>query len=262
MIVRKTGYPQEDELVMCTVTKVHPHGVFARLDEYQNQSGMIHISEVSPGRIRNIRDYVVEGKVVICKVLRINKERGHIDLSLRRVSEGQKRNKADELKQERIAEKIIEYVGKKLKVDQRTLIEKVIKKITEKYETLYACFEDIISGEAKLEDVGVEKNIAKELTNEITTRIKPIVVEMSGELTLTSYAPDGVNVIKKAVEKAEKVSEEASIRYIGAGKYGITVKAGDYKSGEALLKKVAEAALKTIEKTPESTGEFVKIDKK
>ncbi|MEK6948847.1 MAG: S1 RNA-binding domain-containing protein, partial [Nanoarchaeota archaeon] len=60
MLLQKKGFPQEDELVLCTVTKVEFHSVFVTLDEY-GKGGMIHISEVSPGRIRNIRDFVREG---------------------------------------------------------------------------------------------------------------------------------------------------------------------------------------------------------
>ncbi len=99
MLYKREGMPEEDELVLCTVTAVHGHSVFAKLDEY-GKTGMIHISEVSPGRIRNIRDYVVEGKKIVCKVLRIDKVKGHIDLSLRRVNAGQKKNKTNEIKQE------------------------------------------------------------------------------------------------------------------------------------------------------------------
>src|SRR3989338_9154007 len=92
MLAKKSGFPEESELVQCTVTSVQSHSVFVMIDEY-GINGMIHISEVAPGRIRNIRDFVMEGKTVICKVLRVNAERGHVDLSLRRVSESQKRNK-------------------------------------------------------------------------------------------------------------------------------------------------------------------------
>ena len=129
MRVKKTGYPEEGELVLCTVTKVHSHSVFVVLEEY-DKSGMVHISEISPGRIRNIRDFVVEGKVIICKVLRIDKEKGHIDLSLRRVSESQKRMKADSIKQQQIAEKMIEFVAKELKVDSGKLVNEINEKIS------------------------------------------------------------------------------------------------------------------------------------
>jgi translation initiation factor 2 subunit 1 len=42
-----------------------------KIEEYGKQ-GLIHISEVSPGRIRNIRDFVKEGKMVVCKVIKID----------------------------------------------------------------------------------------------------------------------------------------------------------------------------------------------
>ena len=54
MLYRRENYPAEDELVLCTVTKVLNHAVFVNLDEY-DKGGLIHISEVAPGRIRNIR---------------------------------------------------------------------------------------------------------------------------------------------------------------------------------------------------------------
>ena len=108
MFYHREGFPEERELVLCTVTKVQHHSVFVRMDEFGGRSGMIHISEVSPGRIRNIRYFVKEGKIVVCQVLRINKERGYIDLSLRRVNDNQRRKKVDQLKQEQKEEKIIE----------------------------------------------------------------------------------------------------------------------------------------------------------
>ena len=72
--------------MLCIVRKILPHSVFVDLMEYNNREAMIHISEIAPGRIRNIRDFVKEGKQVVCKVLLLNRDRGTIDLSLRRVS--------------------------------------------------------------------------------------------------------------------------------------------------------------------------------
>ena len=112
MLYRREGIPEDEEIILCKVTKLFPNSVFVDILEYPGKQGMIHISEISPGRIRNIRDFVVEGKKVVCKVLGVNKERGHIDLSLRRVNENQKRIKINEIKQEQIAEKIVEMIAK------------------------------------------------------------------------------------------------------------------------------------------------------
>ena len=129
MLFKKQGFPEEGELILCTVTSVQFHSVFVELDEY-GKSGLIHISEVSPGRIRNIRDFVKEGKKVVCKVLRINEEKGYIDLSLRRVNESEKRRKIDDIKKEQNAEKIVEIAAGKIGIKTEQLYKELSEKIT------------------------------------------------------------------------------------------------------------------------------------
>ena len=145
MYYHKSGLPEESEIVMCTVTNVQHHSVFAKMEEY-GITGMIHISEISPGRIRNIRDYVKEGKVIVCKVLRVHQDRGHVDLSLRRVSEGQRREKANQLKFEQKAEKIADAVAKQLKKKGEEFYKSFAPKVLEDYEYLYLLFDEVVSG--------------------------------------------------------------------------------------------------------------------
>src|SRR3989338_11276510 len=173
MLLKKTGYPPEGELVICTITKIMPSSVFVVLDEYNNRSAMIHIAEVAPGRIRNIREYVLEGKKIVCKVLNVNKEKGYIDLSLRRVTESMRRAKADEIKQEQKAEKIIEYVARELKKKPEEIFQELHTKINTTYESLYAAFEDIAQDALDLEKIGVDKKIAEKMTAVVKEKILP-----------------------------------------------------------------------------------------
>ena len=71
------------EIVMCTVDRIVGTIVFVKIDG--NGEGSIILSEIAPGRIRNLRDYVVPKKRIVCKILRISGDR--IDLSLRRVTQ-------------------------------------------------------------------------------------------------------------------------------------------------------------------------------
>lgn len=245
MLLKKQGYPEESEIVLCTVTSVRYNSVFANLNEYAH-SGMIHISEVSPGRIRNINDYVKEGKVVICKVLRVNKERGYIDLSLRRVNEGQRRAKVNEIKKEQKAEKIIEFVAKKLKKDVKDVYQKISDKILEKYDLLYPCFEDVAEKKISLDEVNIPKEIAKELKEVIEQKIKPAEVNIKGNIKLVSYAPDGVEIIKETIKKG--MDKNIKISYVGGGNYSIKIKAPDYKTAEKILKGSTEAIIQYAEK--------------
>lgn len=256
MLLRKEGLPEDNELVICTVTAIHYHSVFVKIDEY-DKSGMVHISEISPGRIRNIRDFVKEGKKIVCKVLRVNKEKGHIDLSLRRVNEGQRKDKINEIKQEQLAEKIVEFVAKQRKVDLKQLYDEITKTIFEKYEGLFAAFDDAASGRTTLDQMGVQPEIAKQLTGVILQRIKPSEIEIGGKLLLESYEPDGVEVIKEAVKKAGK---KAELRYMGAGTFSVKVKSLEYKEAEKNLKNFVDIIASFME-SHNSTAEFTREEK-
>jgi translation initiation factor 2 subunit 1 len=259
MLLIKKGFPDEDELVMCTITKVQFHSVFANLDEY-GKGGMIHISEVSPGRIRNIRDFVKEGKKVVCKVLRINEERGHIDLSLRRVTETQKRSKVDGIKQQQKAEKILEFVAKDMKLDVKKLFEDVTNSISSKYDSLYDFFQQVVANDNVLKDANVDAKIEKKLEEAIKSRIKEVSVNIEGKLKLTSFAVDGVEVVKEALKKAIEVSkEDISIKYLGAGSYNVVINAKDYKGAEKLLKEMTDKAIGHMNDN-EGEGEFVRVE--
>jgi translation initiation factor 2 subunit 1 len=249
MLRKKQGFPEEKELVRCTVTKIHPHGVFVTIEEY-GRSGMIHISEISPGRIRNIRDYVKEDKVIICSVLRVNKERGYIDLSLRRVSESQRRRKVDEIKQEQKAEKIIEQLAKEIKIDNKKLYDEIIQKVLEKYNTVYDAFEDVVVGNTELATLGIDKTYCKQLDVLVKQRIKPPIVSIKGKILVQSYEPNGVEVVKKALQKAKEAGKDAiTIRYLGAGKFSFEIIADEYKEAETVLKDTTAAVEKSIAKT-------------
>jgi translation initiation factor 2 subunit 1 len=260
MLLIKEGLPEEDELVLCTINNIHYHSVFARLDEY-DKTGLIHISEVSPGRIRNIRDFVVEGKKVVCKVLRVDKVKGHIDLSLRRVNENQKRRKINELKEEQKAEKIIEMVAKGNNIDTLKLYGPLKEKILQKYDDLKSCFKDVVKKNDLLETLGVDKDISLQLVELIKQRFKEEEIVIGGMLKLHSYEPDGLEVVKKALKSAEESDKKVSIAYTGGGSYKLEVKSDNYKEAEKILEKAVKKALSFTEKDL-GDGEFIRKEKK
>src|SRR3989344_2617485 len=205
MLFKKQGFPEEGELVLCTVTSVQFHSVFVNIDEY-GKGGMIHISEVSPGRIRNIRDFVKEGKKIVCKVLKVNQEKGYIDLSLRRVNEAEKRRKIDDIKKEQNAEKIIEIAAGKIGI----ATEQFYKEISEKvkgYDSLHEFFEEAAKDEKALEKLDIDKNHLKIIGDTIKKRIKAPEVTITGKLKITTFAPDGIDIIRDSLKKAEEAAK-------------------------------------------------------
>ena len=245
-MIKKEGFPEEGELLLCTVTKIFGHSVFVNVEDY-NRSGMIHISEISPGRIRNLRDYVVEGKKIVCVVLRINQEKGHIDLSLRRVNEGQKRKKLEGIKQEQKAEHIVKQIAKDLHKEEKQFLDIITEKISKKYDSLHSCFSDIVGDKLDLKDLEIEKDAAEKITEFVKEKMKPKKVIIGGDISINVFKGDGVEIIKKALKKAKDLGK-ASIKYNGGGTYNIIVEEEDYKKAEQLLKQCTEGIIETIEK--------------
>lgn len=261
MFYKKKGLPEEEEIVICTTKKILPHAVFVSLDEYENLEGMLHISEVSPGRIRTLGDYVKVGKRLICKVLRVNREKRHVDLSLRRVPQALRIKKNEELKQEERAEKILELVGEKLKKDLKTVYIDIGYGIIEKFGTLYACFSEIVSNKDVINDLKLPKNYEQILVDIVKEKIKPPRVSIKATFVLKSSASNGIKIIKDALIKGEDLAKknnyDLKLRYIGAPNYEIEVSAANYKLAEEALKKVSDIIIENIKKE-KGSGELVR----
>ena len=122
---------EEGQIVLCTVEKILGITVFCKIEG--DGEGTIITSEISPGRIRNLRDYVSVWRQIVCKVLRVDSRTGHIDLSLRRVNSTQRREKLEDIKQELKAENLVSNLAKKLNASLQKLYQDITKKIFPEY---------------------------------------------------------------------------------------------------------------------------------
>ncbi len=262
MLYTRKGMPEVDEIVLCKVTKIFPSSVFVDIPAYE-KGGIVHISEVSPGRIRNLRDYVSIGRQIVCKVLRVDREKDHIDLSLRRVNSTQRKEKLDEVKQELKAEQIIKNLAKKLNQPVEKLYEEISKKIFPEYSHLHLCFHAVAEGEADLAGLGVNKKLAAELTSVIEEKFRPTKVYIKGEITLQTYHSDGVEKIKAVLTAVETSSPTITLFYLGAGRYKLVIEDEDYKEAENTLKNIQELVAGFNDKLSTATLEREKgVEKK
>ena len=113
MAEHKPEWPEPGDLVIATIETVTDYGAYAKLDEFDKR-GLLHVSEISSSWISNIRDFVREGQKMVLKVLRVDLEKGHIDLSLRRVTKRERIEKVLSWKKERKAEALLRGVAEKL----------------------------------------------------------------------------------------------------------------------------------------------------
>ena len=246
---RTRSFPENGELVVCTVTSVKNFGAFVTLDEYDNKEGFVHVRDVASGWVKYIRDFIREGQKIVCKVLGVDSRKGHIDLSLKSVNEHQKREKIQQWKNEKKADKLLEIVADRLSISLDAAYEQFGNELYEEYESLYGAFESVASSpeDFRSEYSGdwVEAFIDVAVEN-----VTPPYVQIDGVFELTSNAPDGIDLIKDALKKGLEEADGANveIHYIGSPRYRIVVIADEYKEAEDVLKKVSNAVIKSLTK--------------
>jgi len=249
MAERKPEWPEVGDLVIATIETVTDYGAYAKLDEY-NKRGLLHVSEISSSWIRNIRDFVREGQKMVLKVLRVDLERGHIDLSLRRVTKREKIEKILSWKKDRKAEALLREVAEKVGLPNEEVYEKAGALVEEKYG-LYEGFEKVVKeGTEVLTKIGVPENLAKAFAEVAGERIHVKMVKVKGTLEIRCMKPNGVKIIKDSflnAQKAEK-TKDADVRFyvIAAPKYNVEVLAENYKRAEEVLQKVAQSVVSNV----------------
>jgi translation initiation factor 2 alpha subunit (eIF-2alpha) len=232
---------EEGDIVLCTVEKIVGTVVFVIIDN-EEKKGSIILSEIAPGRIRNLREYVIPKKRIVCKILRTSGET--ISLSLRRVTQKEKKEALELHNQEKSYNNILKSVLKE-KTDE--VLEEILKK-----ERL-----SIFLQEAKENPKELERLIGKENTNKILgilkeqkkkkTIIKKIIL-------LRTTESNGVELIKEMLKKPNNIE----IKYLAAGKYSLKIESEDAKKGDQELKTFIEK----IEKRTKELGGYFELKEK
>lgn len=211
---------EEGDLVLCTVERIEGTNVFVSIEG--NGEGSIMTSEIAPGRIRNLRDYVVPKKKIVCKILRVSGNR--IDLSLRRVTQKEQKEVLEQYKAERSYISILKSI-----LGDKT--EETIKKISDKEQLSYF-LDESKKDSAKLEEL-VGKENAKKILDIIGVQ-KEKNYNVKREILLKSLKPNGADLIKEILGKITN----AEVKYISAGHYSIKTESKDIKNADNILKNI------------------------
>ena len=202
---------QEGDLVMCTVDKISGTTVNVKIEG--DGEGTIMTSEIAPGRIRNLREYVIPGKRIVCKVIGV--EPKNIRLSLRRVTSKEKNEIFDKYEKERNSLSILKSIIKEK-------VSEVAGKIKEKEPFIHEFFAKALSSPEILKPYLIKEEAEKLL--QILKEKKERQVFSREEFKLSSDAPNGLSLVKSVLNPYKN-----SIIYLAAGRYLATASATDYK---------------------------------
>ncbi len=229
--------PEQGEIVLATVTRVMDHGAYVTLDEYDDIQGFLHISEIAPGWIRAINRFVRDGDKKVLLVKKVNPKRGDIDLSLKQVSNDQRKQKLKEVKKFEKGRTLLQNVQEKAGLTDAQ-VESLEDKIYSKFDSVYDAFVRIgRNGIGAVSDLDITERTAG-VIGEIASKMKLPSVEIRGIMEITSERPDGVEIIKKTLLDVLGRDPTIRITYLGAPKYRLSIVSDDFKSAEKSLKPI------------------------
>lgn len=89
---------KENDVIRVKITGIQKYGAFASM-ENKDYNGLIHISEISYGYVKNIHDFIDVGDDIFAEVLDINEDNKQIKLSIKDID-----YKKDGIKLKRMSE--------------------------------------------------------------------------------------------------------------------------------------------------------------
>ncbi len=254
MVRKREKLPRVYELVIGTVKEIYDHGAFVELDEYGGLEAYVPLNEISHTWFRGIREVLKVGQKRVFKVIRVNRAKGLVDVSLRKVSDSERKEKMIEWKRAQRAEKLLELAAERLGKTLDEAYEKVGWKLEDYYGEIYRGLEEAhLRGPEALIEAGVPKRWAKVVAELAKNSIRLPKARISGIVTAQCMGKNGVIKLKKVLTAwKEKVSlpDGVSIRFytMGAPRYKLDIEALNFKDAERTLKEMLKAMEEAAEK--------------
>jgi len=205
-------YPEVDDLVVVNVRSIAAMGAYVSLLEYNDIEGMILLSELSRRRIRSINKLIRVGRNETVVVLRVDKEKGYIDLSKRRVAAEDVGLIDEKYSRARTVHSIMRHVAQVTGHDLLFLMEKIAWPLARRTgdPTPWDCFKLAITNpEEAFGDLEFPSEEVKEqLIIGIRRRLAPQQMRLRADVELTCFTYDGINALKEALRAGLACSTE------------------------------------------------------
>lgn len=240
-------YPEIDSFVMVNVKQIAEMGAYVKLLEYDNIDGMILLSELSRRRIRSIQKLIRVGRNEVVVVLRVDKEKGYIDLSKRRVSPEDIIKCEERYNKSKMVHSIMRHVAEKTNTPIEELYQDIGWPLNKKYGHAVDAFKLSITNPDVWNEATFKSDVIRdELQSYIGKRLTPQPTKVRADVEVTCFGYEGIDAVKTALRKAEAMSTEdtqVKVRLVSPPLYVLTSQTIDKSNGIEVLNE----AIKSID---------------
>lgn len=246
-------FPEIESVVMVNVRNIADMGAYVSLMEYNNIEGMILLSELSRRRIRSIHKLIRVNRNEVVMVLRVDKEKGYIDLSKRRVAPEDVAACEDRFNKAKAVHGVLRHLAERRKFYLEDLYEKIGWPLYRKFGHAYDAFKLAISEDKNagdpFADLDVPEDVIEELRTYILRRLAPQPIKIRSDIEVSCFTYEGIDAIRDALFAGmAKGSEQYPIRIklIAPPIYVLSTTTLEKEAGIALLNDSIEAIRENI----------------
>jgi len=247
-------FPEQHEAVNTNVVEIGDMGAYVKLLEYDNIDGMILLSELSSRRIRSIQKLIRVGRNEVVVVLRVDKDKGYIDLSKRRVSPEDITKCEERYNKSKMVHSIMRHVAEKTETPIEDLYQNIGWPLNKKYGHSIDAFKLSITNPEVWNDVTFPNDVVKqELLSYIGKKLTPQPTKVRSDIEVTCFGYEGIDAVKTALRCAEAkntADNQVKVKLVSPPLYVLTSQCLDKTIGIQTL----EASIKDIEASITKAG--------
>ncbi|CAL8100274.1 unnamed protein product [Calicophoron daubneyi] len=250
-------YPEKDDVVMVIISSIQPMGSYVELLEYKNIGGMILHSELSRRRIRSINKLVRVGRTTVVMVIRVDSEKGYIDLSKRRVSAEEVAKCQERFAKAKAVNQILRHTAEKLGYETDEQLEELSRKTAWYFDkklgkktASYDIFKRVVNTPSVLEECDIDEHTREVLISNIRHRLTPQAMKIRADFEVSCFTYEGIDAVRKALQAGLAMSSEElpiRIHLIAPPLYVLTAQTMEWSEGLEQLNRVLEAIKQSIE---------------
>ncbi|KAB8337333.1 hypothetical protein FH972_021632 [Carpinus fangiana] len=227
-------------------------GAYVKLLEYDDIDGMILLSELSRRRIRSIQKLIRVGRNEVVVVLRVDKDKGYIDLSKRRVSPEDIIKCEERYNKSKMVHSILRHVAEKTKHPIEDLYQQIGWPLNKKYGHAVDAFKLSITNPDVWKEVTFPtETIQNELISYIGRRLTPQPTKVRADVEVTCFNYDGIDAVKTALRCAEANNTQENtvkVKLVSPPLYVLTNQCLDKNTGIETLDKAIQEIDANIKK--------------
>jgi len=243
-------YPEADDLVLVQVKNVAEMGAYVSLLEYNGIEGMILLSELSRRRIRSIPKLIRVGRTEVVVVLRVDKEKGYIDLSKRRVSQEDIAKCEAKYNASKTVHSIMRHVSETCRVPLIKLYKSFGWDLYTRSGHAYDAFKLMVQPQNDVLDrYNLDPRVKAALLKNVRRRMTPKPVKIRADLEVTCFDYEGIDAIKVALRAGEAKSTKdmpIKIKLVAPPLFVMLTTALDAEAGIKILKDACTAVSEVI----------------